>query len=472
MSEAPRLLLISFAPFPAATGAATRLAQRIATFAEAGYAVDVLTPKTPELPHVSKLMGSRILRVPMPTGRELRVAPVPVGMPPPSLQALRHAAFDRAIRRQLLSNEYDLIHTSDPFTALTVLGLRGAAKVSYDAPAGLAPTADHALAITMRRRDRELVRGADVVLVPSEVLALRAKGLGASPSAVHVLRPATDLDLFAPSGAAPSDSGQTVRVAVLAGSLSTAEFNVLLAASQAIEEELDVVFMISADVPASDRDRIAAAPGGHRLRVVAPVLYEDLGPFFADADMGLVLDAGPVQGHVAPPRLQCVAEMMAAGVAPVLPDVVAVREVAEHRKHALLVAPGDGAAIASAISGLVAQPARRQLLAKAARARAMELMDEATASHQLQSIYQRLLTPPSISVAIDPPRAPTTTASTLSAPTGGTSPSTTNRRMRPALSTAAVAEDPPTAPDAAAHFEESEIPMPDLDSVDVPLDDL
>lgn len=460
MSDAPRLLLLSFTPFPSATGAATRLAQRIAAFAEAGYVLDVLSPKTPELPHVSKLMGSRILRVPMPTGRE----PAPraaLGTPSPlttteltlaapNTPASRLFAFDRAVRRQLLSNEYDVIHTSEAYSGLTVLELKNGAKVVYEAPAAVATAElDTELANDLRRHDRELLRGADAVIVPSDELGTRAWGLGAERSRVHVVRPSTDLTMFAPPADRRHRSGASLNLVLVAAQLSSAETSLLLETLEAIPPTIDLVVELSAALSPTDRQRFAASPVAHRIRCIEPVLYEDLGPLYERADVGLVIDAGPVLGQVHPVRFQCVAEMLAAGLAMILPDTEAVREVIEHDKHGVLVPSASPEALAKAIRGLANQPTRRRVLSRNARARATELFDEQAAAAATLAIYQSMLMPPSMSVT-----SPTYELASGTSPTGRRDPTrgtpSAQRMPREALATAAVPEDPPTAPDTSA----------------------
>lgn len=476
MSDAPRLLVLSFAPFPAATGAATRLAQRVTAFADAGYSLDVLTPKTPELPHVSKLMGARILRVPMPTARELpnRFGTIPPGMftvedldGTPSLAA-RYSAFERAIRRQLSSAEYDVVHTSEPYSGLAVLELKQTARVVYEVQARM-PTGDGdtVLGNELRRRDRELVREADVVLAPSEELALRAHGLGASRSAIHVLRPSVDLDMFSPPPDRRRRPSAGLRVALTATVLSSQEVGLLAETIVLLAPTLEVTFDISASVSRQDRQRLVdsdvLAP---RVNLTEPVLYEELGPFYQRADVGLVLSSGTERGDVPPVRLQAMAEMMAAGLALIVPDMPAVRELVEDQKQAMLVPAGDAQALAAALRLLLTQPARRRIMGQAARTRAADRLDERRATGRLLSLYGSLLAPSTIEIATAaymepslPNASPLTPSSTTSdSPTRPAvrspftnEPSIPSRKApRPALSTAAE-PDAPTSPDMNIH---------------------
>jgi glycosyltransferase involved in cell wall biosynthesis len=61
-------------------------------------------------------------------------------------------------------------------------------------------------------------------------------------------------------------------------------------------------------------------------------------------------------------------EYMAAGLAVVAPDQPNLREVLTHGEDALLVSPGDGAALVEACGRLVAEGALRARLGREARA--------------------------------------------------------------------------------------------------------
>lgn len=437
--SSPRLLVLAFTPFPAPTGPATRLAQRVTAFAEAGYALDVLTPKTPDLPHVSKLLGARILRVPMP--------------PEPGEERL--AAFERAVHRQLVSTEYDAIHTFDPYSAPAVLAMRQGAKLVVEL-GGRTPSGDGdaALGAELRRREREAIRGADAVLAPTEEIALRAKGLGAPRRAVHLVRPCADLTLFTPPPDRRRRSTSPVRVAVAATTLSTRELALLAEALLILPSVLEVRVTLSAALDAEARRLLADPELAERIDLPEPVLYEDLGPFYGAADLGVAVSAGPVRGELPPVRLQAVAEMMASGLALVLPDVPAIRELCDAR-HAVFVPPADAQALAEAIQTLVADPNRRRHLGQAARARAAELLDERHVTGRLLALYGTLVAP-SIQVAasafLDPnesgPSVSQPVASNAGDAVPGSQPSA--RVKRPALADAAM-PDAATAPDAEIH---------------------
>jgi phosphatidyl-myo-inositol alpha-mannosyltransferase len=85
------------------------------------------------------------------------------------------------------------------------------------------------------------------------------------------------------------------------------------------------------------------------------------------------------------------AEAMASGVAVVASDLPAFRSVARpERGEAVLVPPGDAAALAQALSGVLGDPDRRESLSTAARDRAGDFsMERLSAAYE--SIYARAL---------------------------------------------------------------------------------
>jgi len=461
--SAPRLLLVSFAPFPAATGDATRLAQRIGAFTDAGYAVDVLTPKTPDLPHVSKLAGSRILRVPMPSPQQPPFALRPVEV----TAAERCAAFERAVRRQVKGGDYDVVHVLDPWSGHCAVELREAAgdagaKVVFEASGGLPLfDGDEALGMELRRRERELLRESDLVFVPTDQALLRATGLGTAPARIHRLRPATDLGLFTPQRDRSRRTPAPVRAALVAATLSREEVDLVAAALERLPRAVDVRVFVSAAVPQSVQDRVESSPVlCRRIVFVQPVLYEDLGPFYEHADLGLVVCAGLVRGELPPARLQVIAEMMAAGLAQVLPDVPAVREIATDRLNAMLVRPGDPEALAAAVESLATAPARRSRLARAARDRAVEVLDEMNARSFLLDTYAGLFASGGAGAGTSPgEEVPTNVSGEGGA--AGSSPSRRSRRLpssalragtsRPRIAAARLEAEGTTDPDMAIH---------------------
>jgi glycosyltransferase involved in cell wall biosynthesis len=85
-----------------------------------------------------------------------------------------------------------------------------------------------------------------------------------------------------------------------------------------------------------------------------------------------------------------VLEAMAAGVPVVATRVGAIPEVVEHGVTGLLVAPGDARALADAIATILADPAQRERMGEAGRARAERHYSVDQVMPRLEAVYRAL----------------------------------------------------------------------------------
>lgn len=98
-----------------------------------------------------------------------------------------------------------------------------------------------------------------------------------------------------------------------------------------------------------------------RVRFAGPRPHARIPALLAAFDVGLVPAINP---YASPLKLH---EYMAAGLAVLAPDQPNLREVLAHEENALLLAPGDGAALAEAMARLARDPELRARLGAAAR---------------------------------------------------------------------------------------------------------
>lgn len=384
-----RILLVAFTPFPAPTGAATRLAQRILALAGAGYVLDVITPKAAALPHVSTLATARIFRVPLAGLRDSNPGLPRTETVAPSVLADQLAAFERAVRRQLQGNEYEAIHVFDPSATAAILNHRDQALVVYETGGDNLVVTDPTLAAELARRHARLVDSAAAIFVPSRVVGAETEALGAWPTRVHLLRPSVDLELFQPAVDISKRGSATCRIGVVATQLHSDELTLLAGAILRIDPAVDVRVVVSATVEPEDRRQLETdAALRDRFALHKPVLYDDLVPFYSACDAGLVLSTG-APGR--PVRLQSAAEILAAGLAPILPDVPAIRELVRGEGDALLVPPGDVGALVEAIELMAGNSRLRRLLGHGARQAATIALDERKAAATVVSVYRDLL---------------------------------------------------------------------------------
>jgi glycosyltransferase involved in cell wall biosynthesis len=83
-------------------------------------------------------------------------------------------------------------------------------------------------------------------------------------------------------------------------------------------------------------------------------------------------------------------EAAACGTPAVTTDTPGCRDAVEHGTTGLIVPPRDASALAAAIAGLLADPARRQRMGRAARRRAVAQFDTGVIAGQHLDIYRRL----------------------------------------------------------------------------------
>ncbi len=439
MFEAPRCLLVTDAPFPAATGAATRVAQRIIALSVGGLALDVLTPKTPELPHLSKFMDARILRVPMPSGRA-------------HTQEDRYAAFERAVRRQLAGNEYDVVHVMTPSVAPVVTKLPAPGKLIYE-PAVSRSTEGLGAALIeqMRHRDVTLLRAADLVLATSQEHALALRRDGALPSSIGLLRPSADLELFRPPAERRRQLEDPTRIALAAAALSDAEVTFVFEAMSRAARLVPLSLTVSAVLTKGGAALLQSLAGiGCKVELCTPTVFDELPGFYQRAEVGLVLGLGRTAV-----RLQALAEMMASGLAIIAPDSPEVRELLDGRRQAALVPADDAVRLAEAIVSVAGHPARQHSLGMAARIRASELVDERRAATRLLELYQQLRADRTVMVSADAiPGLQTTSGLTPTMQAGDQTQRTDVSMPVPGRITSGAHPPNPdaaTAPDASIH---------------------
>ena len=195
-------------------------------------------------------------------------------------------------------------------------------------------------------------RAAAVVSPSTEGRDQLVADLGVDPARAHVVPNGVDVppDPAGPAGHAVPRVGALGRLTAQKG------FDVLLAALR----RLDVPFEAVVGGAGRDGDALRGAAAG--LPVTFPGWVDDPRAFLAGLDLFVVssrVEAGPL----------VLAEAMAEGLPCVSTDVGEVRRLAG--EDVVVVPVDDAAALAAAIGGLLADPARRAELAARARARAV-----------------------------------------------------------------------------------------------------
>lgn len=400
MAEGRRkVLFVSFDVIPEPTGTSARATELLRGLTPL-YQVDALTAKTPDHSHIERYYGARLLRVPVGSG---------------DLPA-RAQSFERAVRRQLESDEYELVHVTDPYGGYPICELRGqyGYKVVYEChgfpSVELRYThphldSDRRFFAKLRRQEIFCLMNGDAVIVPSQVTLGYVKALGVMGEKVRVVPGLVDLPPFSDLPA-PSVDAQ-LRLVYLGGDATWQGLPTLLFALKTAGEEADLLLTVVGQKSAERRRLEQQArsmkllDGGGRARVEFkdPVPHEDVPAIVASADVGVApLETGPrnLETGASPAKI---AEYCAAGRAVIASDLPIVREMIEAGVQGLLVPPGDAAALARAIVTLAKDPSLRAAMGARGRERARERFDADRARRTLVAIYRDLLEP---SVVVSP----------------------------------------------------------------------
>ncbi len=218
------------------------------------------------------------------------------------------------------------------------------------------------------RVEGEVFRGADLVCAVSGVLAGMLEDLGVPRERLLVTPNGVDLEAFdAPDpAAARSELGLPQGVPVLGFVGWVRDWHRLDLVVEGLESAAlgDAHLAIVGGGPAVPDLVEAARRAGvsERLHLLGPRRHERIPGLLPAFDVALVPAINP---YASPLKLH---EYMAAGLAVVAPDQPNLREVLTHGADALLVSPGDGAALVEACGRLVAEGALRARLGREARA--------------------------------------------------------------------------------------------------------
>jgi glycosyltransferase involved in cell wall biosynthesis len=218
-----------------------------------------------------------------------------------------------------------------------------------------------------RWAERHVWRNADMVLPVSHALAAHIRAAGVPDSRITVIPNGAHLDARPGEGerdALRADLGLTGKVVVgFVGFVRPWHGleRVLDAFAAADRSDLHLLVVGTGPAVADLESRAAALGLTESLTVTGAVSHAAVTAYLAVFDVALQPDVTP---YASPLKL---VEYMAAGCAIVAPDRANVRELVAPDDSALLVPPGDAAALGAAIRRLASDPGLRARLGAAAR---------------------------------------------------------------------------------------------------------
>jgi glycosyltransferase involved in cell wall biosynthesis len=388
LSDLPRLLLCSFDVIPGPSGSSRRLTEYLKALPDR-FNVVVLSAKTPDHSHIEKYQGARLLRVPVGAGDLVS----------------RIQAFERAVRRQLESEEYALAHFTDPFGGYVLCEQKGdyGYRLIYEAQTFPSQELRYTHPLTegdkrflakVRRQELFCLMNADLVVTGSEITRSYIQSLGASTEQIRIVRAPADLEPYKPDVLGAPD-GQPMRLMYLGSQAGWQGLPTLLRALViVVERGLDVkLTLVGAKHPdwQPHLEELTRELGlKQHVEFQPPVLHDDLAKVLALADVGMLplddVDRNRLQGG----PLAKVSEYLAAGRPVIAADLPVTRELIPDTV-ALFHPPGDSQALADRIIELARDVARRVELGKEARAFAEQELDAGLIRGQVLDLYDEML---------------------------------------------------------------------------------
>ncbi|XWX16524.1 glycosyltransferase family 4 protein [Melittangium boletus] len=387
MSDLPRLLLCSFDVIPGPSGSSRRVTEYLKALPDR-FTVVVLSVKTPDHTHIEKYESARLLRVPVGSGD----------------LASRIQSFERAVRRQLESEEYALVHFTDPFGGYALCELKGdyGYRIVYEAQSFPSQElrythpqleGDRKFLSKVRRQELFCLMNADRVITGSATTGGFIRSLGVPDEAVHVVRAPVDLGPYNPEALGVPD-GRPMRLMYLGSQVAWQGLAGLLRGlALAIKEEDVRLTLVGARHPDWQphlEDLVAELGLKQHVEFQPAVAHDDVAKVLTLADVGVLpledVDRNRMQGGA----LAKVSEYLAAGRPVLAADLPVTRELVP-ASAGVFYPPGDAKALAERIVELARDVPRRRALGQQARAAAQKTLDAGRIRGQLLDLYDGLL---------------------------------------------------------------------------------
>lgn len=349
MSDLPRLLFCCFDVVPGPSASSRRLTEYVKGLSER-FQVVVLSVKTPDHPHIEKYHGARLLRVPVGAG---------------DLTA-RAETFDWAVRRQLESEEYVLVHFFDPFGGYALAEKRAelgytlvydacvfpSIELPFDSPE---PT-NRRLTARCRRQELFCLMSSDAVIVGNPLTRDWVSTMGVERERVHVLLAPVDLTPYTPEAMGRPD-GRPLRLVHLGSLCGSHGLSVLVEGMALVSpvERARLTLVGPANPQWRARLQHGAATRGLAglVEFMGPVDHDEIHEVLATADVGALTLDDVERNRVVGSPLSRLGEYLAAGRPVLAADVPSARQLVPP-EAAVWYRPSDPKSLADAIIALAA----------------------------------------------------------------------------------------------------------------------
>ncbi|HEY8206081.1 MAG TPA: glycosyltransferase [Myxococcaceae bacterium] len=379
-------MLCAFDVVPAPTGTSRRVTDYLKAL-NGRFSVVAMTAKTPDVSHIERYQGARLLRVPVGAGDLVS----------------KVQTFERAVRRQLESEEFALAHYFDPFAGYTLAELRGdyGYRLLYEAHAfpslDLRFTqpqleGDRRFLAKVRRQELFCLLNADAVVTSSELASSYIQSLGVPPDRIRLIRAPVEVAAYAARATEPDAT--PMRIIYAGSQVSYQGLPTLLRAARPLlakdEARLTLLGPRHPDWHGRLEDLVDDLALHGRVDLHPPVTHDDLPKMLAASDVAVLPLEDEERTRATGGALAKVSEYLAAGRPVIASDLPVTRELLPP-SCTTFVPPGDPAALGAALQRLAENPRLRVEMGRAARAEALRLVDSAVIRPRILSLYSELL---------------------------------------------------------------------------------
>jgi len=337
--------------------------------------MDFVTVKPPNLAYQSRLGEARLFRVPV------------QGTP-----AEQRAGFARAVRRQVESEAYDVVHVRDPIAGVAVaehkrsMGFRLLYEVSGFADESEGPTINQEW-LASHRQCLEL---ADLILVSGDAAARALADQGFAGKAA-VVPPGVEVDTFDWWPSAPSE---TTRLLYLGSFAADREIPTLISAIRTVHEVIPVRALLAGERLPERRARTRRLVEDFGVADLVDVRGEaratTVPRLIAACDIGVITASSVPRfqelGGLPEPLL----EFLACRRPIVVAAVPAISDVVHDEREGLLYLPGDDGSLADAILTMAREPKLRERLVEDGYEQVRQRFSMGARRRRIAEIYSML----------------------------------------------------------------------------------
>ncbi len=381
-----KALFVAFERLPGQRGTSCWMMEEIKALS-AHFELDVLSIKEGDLPHLERLRGARMLRVPLGNG--------------PILSQLK--AFQRAVQRQLESDDYQLCHYHSIWEGVLLNSIKETHSLRLIYEIHSLPSMDFGSLypqeaatveewIPMETAERECMNAADRIVVGSRYLKKQLLQQGVSRIRVVLIPPTIDVDALEPSDDPPVHGGAILYL----GDLKPWHgISSLLNATEKLSRRMPirVVFQVDPSEPwhRELKGKIEMLGLTNVVEFLPPAPFDRLAPAIGRSTVCVAPYGNHphnASGVAVPHKLMT---YMGYGRPVVTTDQPVVREIMVDGEHGMLVQPGDAAALADALQCMLINRKESARMGEQARAHIKKHFDLATSLRRIVDLYDQLL---------------------------------------------------------------------------------